>query len=426
MKRLERVYLMNVIFYLQTIDELVNFLQISKNCYESFQMMHTNPNYSLITQTKELQIFKNCSSLQTVNGELHNISTFECNFNAIVKMPEKRSYKIEDDTIFYLNELIKYSSRIIKLKLITNRSDFEIHWITFNQLNDLTIEFYGDNYYALYVNYENNIQFPTLLTFTFLNKWNFEELKQLQNLKRICIKSINLGNDPPQLESLIYCDKIIQIANKKRKIYFYGNKLNIKSPNKNVIIMSNSLTEDIKTISSKEAWSRIDKFHFDLFIRDWKKYYPMKTLFYLSKPFNDLSSVNSLVEIEIGSSMIPFKFILPKNIKKITVIGDLNIIDISLCSSLELKIQSPDISILPSKKEIISIIIDCPDLIQKDLTNLRQFESLKTLVLNNYSNSIILPDLPGVNIIIHNKPKKQYQIKPIEESKKKFSHCLIN
>ncbi|EKE41130.1 hypothetical protein ENUP19_0083G0119 [Entamoeba nuttalli] len=426
MKRLERVYLMNVIFYLQKIDELVKFLQISKNCYESFQMMHINPNYSLITQTKELQIFKNCNSLQTVCGELHNISTFECNFNAIVKIPEKRSYKIVDDIIPDLKELIKYSSRIIKLKLITNRNDFEIHWITFNQLNDLTIEFYGDNYYELYSQFENNSKLPTILTSTFLNNWNFEELKQLQNLKRICIKSTNLGNDPPPLESLIYCDQIIQIANKKRKIYFYGNELNIKSPNKNVIIMSNSLTEDIHSISSKEAWSRIDKFHFDLFVRDWQKYYPMKTLFCSSNPFNDLSSVNSLVEIEIGGSMIPFKFILPKNIKKITVIGDLNIIDISLCSNLELKIQSPDISILPSKKEIISIIIDCPDLIQKDLTNLRLFESLKTLILNDYFNSIILPDLPGVNITIHNKPKTLSQIKPIEEPKKKFSHCLIN
>ncbi|EDR27653.1 hypothetical protein EDI_278240 [Entamoeba dispar SAW760] len=426
MKRLERIYLMNVILYLPTINELINFLQVSKNCYESFQMMHANPNYSLITQTKELQMFKNCKSLQTVNGELSNITTFECNFNATVRVPEKRSYKVVDNTITYLNELIKYSSKIIKLKIITNRSDFEIHWITFSQLNDLTIEFFGDSYYYLYDDDRNTTQTPQTLTFVFLNKWNFEELKQLQSLKRICIKSAYFNNNAPRLEPLIACDKIIQIADKRRKIYFYGNDLNVKSPNKNVIIMSNSLTEDIHTISSKDAWSRIDKLHFDLFVRDWQKYFPMKTLLFLSKPLSDLSSVNSLVEIEIGGSMHPFKFILPKNIKKITIIGDLNIIDVSLCSSLELKIQSPDITILPSKKKIVSIIIDCPDLIQKDLTNLRQFESLETLVLNNYSNSIILPDLPGVNITIHNKLKKQPLIKLSEEPKKKISHCLIN
>ncbi|GAB1223786.1 hypothetical protein ENUP19_0161G0044 [Entamoeba nuttalli] len=394
MKKLERVYLMNIIFYLGTVDDLINFLQISKNCYESFQMMHTNPNYSFKTQKKELQIFKDCSSLETVTGSFEYIKDFQCNLNAILILPVQHgASQGEMNTV--IEELVSCANRIVKLKLVTSRSDFEIHWKTFINLKDITFDLSGESWVHFYDGY-------LTLNQIFFDKWRFHELKDLSKLKRVCVRSISFSCKPPNVESLLASKWFVEVANWNRKLYVYGNQIQKSSPNENIVLITNSLTREPKTLVSYLSFCQIDGSHLDLFIRDWKKYYPAKVMLHSCKTVTDISMVDSLEEVEIGTSGNGYTFILPKNIKKVKVGNGVNTIDISLCHDIQFEVQYLNFWVEPSKKEITSLVVDCTYLHEDSLTRITEFENVKQIILNEYDDKIILPPLPESVTVIKN------------------------
>ena len=83
--QLERIYLMNVILHLDSLNTLSRFITINHKCFDAFAMLHTNPFYSFRTIGRELSFFNASRSLQTVRGPYKDIRMFSCNL-AITKI----------------------------------------------------------------------------------------------------------------------------------------------------------------------------------------------------------------------------------------------------------------------------------------------------------------------------------------------------
>ncbi|ELP87171.1 hypothetical protein EIN_354930 [Entamoeba invadens IP1] len=76
MVKLERVYLMNVILYLDSLNTLRVFLLISKDCNTAFTMLRINPFYSHKTLEQELKLFSHTKHETLCSIYLRNTSYF--------------------------------------------------------------------------------------------------------------------------------------------------------------------------------------------------------------------------------------------------------------------------------------------------------------------------------------------------------------
>ncbi|KAL7712146.1 Uncharacterized protein QTN25_010217 [Entamoeba marina] len=108
MSRLEKVYLMNVILYMDSLKTLYMFIRISKSTFESMQMLHINPFYSSQTIKKEIELFSKEAQLQTIRTDDLNLPCL----NSVKQ--------IEAYNIFLSHSIPKYADKINSLTCFPN------------------------------------------------------------------------------------------------------------------------------------------------------------------------------------------------------------------------------------------------------------------------------------------------------------------
>ncbi|KAL7717384.1 Leucine-rich repeat containing protein [Entamoeba marina] len=109
MAQLEKIYLMNVILYLNSLHVLLEFIQINKKCKEALQMLHINPFYSTHTLRKEIDLFCEEAKLQTIRTDDLSLKSLE--------MVDR----IEAYNIFFNDQTSNHANKIVKLTIFPSR-----------------------------------------------------------------------------------------------------------------------------------------------------------------------------------------------------------------------------------------------------------------------------------------------------------------
>ncbi|KAL7714340.1 F-box domain containing protein [Entamoeba marina] len=291
--KLERIYLMNVILYLDSLSTFKKFVKVSKDCKEAFEMLHKNPNYSFRTTEEELKIFSQSKSLQTIEGHFDDIKDFKCRMYTTYAEPydSNKSYyepsethrnEIEDK----IKEINNCCKQIVTLKLFATTSYGRFDFSQFEILQKIFLSFENE--------FRNHRLDAKGIREFLVKNFNIKALLQLKQLKQITIQSIKENDTPVSIDVVWRLGVFKKFKPDKVRVIFIGDdfKGDVETAPDNYYFVSTQMC-DVKRVMTKSCFTNFPSVSF---LNDhWKQYYPgVVRLNYFNKSISHITSITNL------------------------------------------------------------------------------------------------------------------------------------
>ncbi|ELP83589.1 hypothetical protein EIN_077940 [Entamoeba invadens IP1] len=318
MVKLEKVYLMNVILFLDSLKTFQKFVLISKDCVTAFTMLRKNPNYSLETLSTELKYF-------TYTKHETLCSTY------LIGLPYFQIASVLDITVTVSEyfTLVKQQEIVLKIRKLTLIQDISILPLMPNKKNIFDITLFP------------NIQHITFNILPYVNTYNddtnvinFYNFRQLETSKVLTIhfycyspsrfefdqSAANTGDVALRLLNL---NSELFVKCKNTTFYFVTDTpVNIrKLPNdaENIIIASSVFTDIPGVINLYDCVKRPT--HMAQIEQNFLKYYLMELIIKkINFPsFANFEKITTLTALTFFKADKDVKLILPETLRRLEV-----------------------------------------------------------------------------------------------------------